>query len=602
MIHDIRLHGYVPDSAERYEYYANIVGPGVHVRIFYEQSENSRGRHDRFFLGGNEIALYKDRLYHRGNGGKFCEYMIGMELPAKDLLKPSIQNSLVMYGARYDADGRIIFTNDTNGYETFTRIFSDGHACCNYYFFIGGDIQGELKTVQETILRFAGKLLKRTSLANDPDGSRLAIKLAKEINIPRWTLFIIKLVDRYAFNYRRKFLEIYNSGTLTTERENLRLLAQRYLLKRSECEHLEMDVIQNHPNNYQIVDDYKRLIIERKTKDTPSPTLEFKRSKLRTVTTGQYLPIRLFDKLDQMLQPQRVELSIPDYVQQAQTSLTKILASPVGENYTVSELIILLRAKLAALREHYSKFDDYIIEVGQKYSKEAEDILNIIMRHFERFQSAYETIHSVAFVDDYALTIDQIYAIAQAQDILDNLSEGLFDELVFQVIERQQYLNLYGRKRLRRLKEGINCLIAGQELLPQMLTDIERINADLRLKRLVDNELRKKAEQLPELISRIVQEDLRTQISQTLIIQGLITEPVSEDIFAAAIFSLREERLYLKELLPDILANQDWYLREDFLQNSELDRFRTEELEQQYFQQHPVSAEVREWFNCKAKS
>jgi uncharacterized protein (TIGR04442 family) len=48
--------------------------------------------------------------------------------------------------------------------------------------------------------------------------------------------------------------------------------------------------------------------------------------------------------------------------------------------------------------------------------------------------------------------------------------------------------------------------------------------------------------------------------------------------------NIKKEAIYLHNLLPKIIAERDAGLREDFLDNSGLDRFYVEELEREYYQ------------------
>ena len=47
---------------------------------------------------------------------------------------------------------------------------------------------------------------------------------------------------------------------------------------------------------------------------------------------------------------------------------------------------------------------------------------------------------------------------------------------------------------------------------------------------------------------------------------------------------IKKEAIYIHNLLPQIIAERDPALREDFLENSGLDRFYVEELEREYFE------------------
>ena len=75
-----------------------------------------------------------------------------------------------MFGAFLDENEKVVFTNDTEGKESFYRLFLQGHAVKNYYFFVSSDFSGDYKKRQKHILRAVGKFLKRTDLiAEDLD-------------------------------------------------------------------------------------------------------------------------------------------------------------------------------------------------------------------------------------------------------------------------------------------------------------------------------------------------------------------------------------------------------------------------------------------------
>ncbi len=599
MIKDIRLHGFVSGTNERYEYFTTVIGQGLHTHFFNEQNQNETGSHDRFFLSGNEIIIHSDRIYHRGNGGTFCEYMFGMELPIKDLIKPEVNNRLVMYGARYDEAGeRIVFTNNTTGQESINKTFEEGHAFANYYFFIAGDIQGDLKTVQETLLRFTGKTLKRFDLSLDKDGGFLAQKLYQEINIPRWTVVIVKLVDCFAQDYYKKFAESYKNGqsNLPQVKQQFEALANRYQLSREKRDRLELDIIEKQVENRSLIDEYKETLAMHHN-SSQEQTLLFKCSRLRTLASRRQIPIEIFDQLDQIIKQPVEENSLPDFILSLQDCTNKIFSQESDYQLTESDLAILLEARTKALLHHYGKFDDILMELGSGQSGRKAELFSIIVAHLERFQSAYEIVNSVAFIDDYELTEEELYLLARSQDVIDNIKEGFFEKLVFCNLERQQYLNRYGRERLRKLKECTKAIILGELLADEVITIIQTINSQARLRRILDTQLQECVRDIyKEPLSKIEQETLRNQLSTKLNQQGLISGLIPEELFASSLFALREEYLYIDELLPQIVANRDRQLRDDFLENSDLDRFRTEELEQQYFRSFKVSNDTLEWF------
>src|SRR5574341_1143947 len=106
MIREIRLHG---KANEKIDYYVTVTGEDLSNRYFYESHPDG----DRFFAGGNEFVISNRGVRYSGNGGSACEYMFGGDLPLKDLLRKDVSNRLVMYGAFYDEQENITFSNST---------------------------------------------------------------------------------------------------------------------------------------------------------------------------------------------------------------------------------------------------------------------------------------------------------------------------------------------------------------------------------------------------------------------------------------------------------------------------------------------------------
>ena len=144
MIREIKLHG---KANEKLDYYVTITGADLSSRYCYESLPEG----DRFFSGGNEFVIQGHGVRYMGTGGSLCEYMFGVDLPLKDLLRKDVSNRLVMYGAFYDNTDNITFTNNTTGGETYDKVFLSGNAVSNYYFFIHAGQKAETKEMQREI-------------------------------------------------------------------------------------------------------------------------------------------------------------------------------------------------------------------------------------------------------------------------------------------------------------------------------------------------------------------------------------------------------------------------------------------------------------------
>ena len=65
-----------------------------------------------------------------------------------------------------------------------------------------------------------------------------------------------------------------------------------------------------------------------------------------------------------------------------------------------------------------------------------------------------------------------------------------------------------------------------------------------------------------------------------------ITGDIPGHLFNETIFVIKKEAMYIHSLLPQIIAEHNLGLREDFLENSGLDRFYVEELEREYYEKN----------------
>ena len=86
-------------------------------------------------------------------------------------------------------------------------------------------------------------------------------------------------------------------------------------------------------------------------------------------------------------------------------------------------------------------------------------------------------------------------------------------------------------------------------------------------------------------------QDKPKEISDELLVRGTITRRLDPEIFKLAIDDIKKEAIYLRSLLPEIIAKNDVDLRNDFFANSGLDHFYIEELEREYFQINQLDAE-----------
>lgn len=182
MIREIKLHG---KADEKLSFFVTIMGADLSSRYCYESLPEG----DRFFSGSNEFIISPDGIGYTGTGGSLCEYMFGVDLPLKDLLRKDVSNRLVMYGAFYDNTDNITFTNTTTSKESFDHVFLTGNAVSNYFFFIHTQYQKENKDTQRDILRLVGKQLKRSTTVGESNDSHLCREIFDTLVTPKVLFF-----------------------------------------------------------------------------------------------------------------------------------------------------------------------------------------------------------------------------------------------------------------------------------------------------------------------------------------------------------------------------------------------------------------------------
>ena len=80
-------------------------------------------------------------------------------------------------------------------------------------------------------------------------------------------------------------------------------------------------------------------------------------------------------------------------------------------------------------------------------------------------------------------------------------------------------------------------------------------------------------------------------MTEELLNKQINTDIIPKNLFHDVVVNIKKEAVYIHNLLPEIIADRDVALREDFLENSGLDRFYVEELEREYFEHNGLDLE-----------
>ena len=602
MIREIKLHG---KANETLDYFVTITGVDLSSRYCYESLPEG----DRFFSGRNEFIISPTGISYTGTGGSLCEYMFGVDLPLKDLLRKDVSNRLVMYGAFYDKTDNITFTNNTIGRESFDQVFLSGNAVSNYSFFVHTSHKNDIKDVQRDLLRNIGKQLKRSETVGAANDTMLCSEIFDTLDDPRALVFLFRLVNRHNEEYFDLFNRLYSEQKMLTAEAQTVLdeLAKRYNIIPYQQERIKIDGMYKLPENKKIVDEYKDILITVSEKGEVNASELAKLSRLRTLSLRLNIPHSLFDTLDELLLKDMkiVEVEEPDYVRDTRAIFEGLFfrTDKIRGHLSQEDLIKLLKAKQKSTAVRDQAFDGLLLDTVRACDEHARDTndnavlesMSAILTYFDRYDSAASTINNLAFMEGSTLSEDNIRSLSGNKEIFDQISPDLFREIFIDQLRSNRYLTRYGRKKVDTLFQGLMQIKTGDTTYRDLATSISRVNKDDKLYTAIHRYIKERFRSIyAELNSKEDQEIFIQDLNREIQAKGIVKVPVPHSVFEEIILDIRKESFYLNNLLPHIIVSRDGHVREDFLQNSGLDRFYVEELEKDYFDMNRIDSNIIE--------
>ncbi|OGW33333.1 MAG: TIGR04442 family protein [Nitrospirae bacterium GWC2_56_14] len=602
MIREIKLSGKANDVID---YYVTITGEDLSNRYFVESTPEG----DRFFSGGNELTISADGVHYLGTGGSVCEYMFGVDLPLKDLLRKDVSNRLVMFGAFYDKGENITFSNTTTGKETFDQVFLTGNAVSNYYFFVHFSQKADLRDQQRDILRSIGKSVKRSEMVGAGDDSGFCRELFDELGDSRALTFLFRFVNRHNKEYIQTFNRLHQEQKTLTPSASAALdeLAQKYNIIPYQQERIKIDGMYKLPENKKIVDEYKDILIAVSEKGEVNPSELAKLSRLRTLSLRLNIPNTLFDTLDARLLKDMniVEVEEPDYIRETRAIFEGLFfrADKIRGHISHEDLIKLLKAKEKSSNHRDPGFESLLLDTVRACDEHARDTndtavlesMSNVLTYFDRYDSAATTINNLAFMENSTLTEGNIRSLYGNKEIFDAISPDIFQELFIECVRNNRYLTRYGRKKIDKLFRGLLQIRSGDSTYRELATTIQSVREDERLYALIHRYVKDRFKSIyAELNSKEDQEIFIQDLNREIQAKGIVQGPVPHEVFEEIILDFRKESFYLNNLLPHIIVSRDSQVRDDFLTNSGLDRFYVEELEKDYFGMNRIEQRILE--------
>jgi uncharacterized protein (TIGR04442 family) len=605
MIRAIVHHGFI---GEAIEYFAVVAGPDVDRRFFFEQINLDRDV-IRYFGGSSEIVLNPEGVRFRGNGGIFGEYMFGGHLPVGDLLNEQVVNRLVLFGTTVDPQTHELrFAAHTAGFEKWDNLFLQGNAVANYFFFV--DDRKRFTDVgdrQEQTLKSVGKLFKRSRKVGAGQFLALAHEILEGLNEPESTLVIVRLVHRA----NQRLSEIAQTSYASTKSLEEAAVALTDLnIEPYQRERIQIDVIYRHPDNQELIDEYKRILASC-AGSTIDSSARARLMRLRTLSLRNEVPLSIFDTLEEIvLQEPRATVpkhDEPEYIQSTREILGGFL---LGRNITRKlsslDLVQLMENKQKAAANRDQTFEELLLETGRlidEIGREEEDFERLesfgeLVTLFDRIDHTTTLINKLAFMDDIELTQEQVRSLLGNMQVFEKLRRGLFQQLFIDPVVNNEYALAYGKKKLYSLTLGLISIENNEESLAGVVDAIVAINRHERAYFAAYNLARRRmANFYLELNTAEGRETFRREIKAEIAHDPELhelREQVTEGLLEEVINKIRLEAFYINQLLPKIVEEQDSKLRNDFLSNSGLDRFQVEELESEYFEMRAFPPQLLE--------
>jgi uncharacterized protein (TIGR04442 family) len=604
MIKDLRIHGIINRDKE---FFATLCGEDLDIRYFHEvREENDTHRH-RFFLSGSEFILDDEGISHQGNGGSFCPYMFGVDEPIEDLVKPDVINRLVVFGVHNEDDGSITVTDATDGRQTFQQVFLRGHAVFNYYFFVQFGSKTRLRKQQEELLRTLGKVLKRFPLNIDADDSRVMEELKEQWQQFASIFFLLKIVNRSHLQYYTGFQDLYAETNNISDEDmaGLEEMAASLSIDPYAQERMKIDVMYRHPENRQVVEEYRAVLVDIRGSEAVSFDDRARISRLRTVALRKGIPVNLLNSLDEKLLENRKILTTdePAYLVEVRGVLESILlqSRQVGVHIETEDLIKLLKSKFVALESRDSAFDRILIEVGKECDERSRvtndatilEEFGKIVTFFDRFDAIYHMVNGLGFHEEEKLPEEKLRSLLLNKKVFDEIQAGLFSELFIQTVMQNNYLPQYGRSKVVALAEGLTRIEGGDQSVQDLMIEMEDLVREEREYRLVKTAMDRWLKKFGRSLKGTEEETAFIgDVRKMLVSRGLVRPDVPESFFRKGLEDLKKEKLYYGSVLPRAIKTRNQGVRDEFIRSSGIDKIRIEELERDFQKQYQIGDDL----------
>lgn len=220
------------------------------------------------------------------------------------------------------------------------------------------------------------------------------------------------------------------------------------------------------------------------------------------------------------------------------------------------------------------------------------DGFSYVITYLDRFDTVSNLISQLAFMENVRINEEMLRGLLEHKAAFDNLHENCFQELFIRELFTNAYLGIFGRRKVKTLMEGLVLIEEDSSTIEELHSKLTEIDQEERIAIILLEHVRDRIRNFySKFITRSDQEALRREVVDELKTKKIIGTDVPDHLFNETIFTIKKEAMYLQSLLPQIISEQNIGLREDYLENSGLDRFYVEELEREYFEKNNLDIE-----------
>lgn len=220
------------------------------------------------------------------------------------------------------------------------------------------------------------------------------------------------------------------------------------------------------------------------------------------------------------------------------------------------------------------------------------DGFSYVITYLDRFDTVSNLISQLAFMENVRINEEMLRGLLEHKAAFDNLHEECFQELFIRELFANAYLGNFGRRKVKTLMEGLAAIEGRSSSIEALHQSLNRIDQEERIAIVLLEHVRDRIRNFySKFTTKSDQEALRREVVEELKTKKRISEDIPDHLFNETIFTIKKEAMYLHSLLPQIIAERNVGLREDFLENSGLDRFYVEELEREYYEKNGLDIE-----------